>query len=161
MNRATILVLQCLIAVCLVGSVVVQVVLLPLVWADFGDAEAWGRVVMVGALALIILSIQVCAVCVWRLLSLVRREKVFSTAAFRFVNVIIGGVSAAAVLIFVLAVALAPGGAAPGLVGLLCCAALAVAGVALLVVVMRSLLSQAIDRDSEARALRTELDEVV
>lgn len=161
MSRVTILVLQCIIAACLAGSLVVQVVLLPLVWADFEDEEAWGRLVLVGALGLIILAIQVCAVCIWRLLGLVRRGTVFSTAAFRYVNVIICAVTAASALTFVLAVALAPGAAAPGLVGLLCGAALVLAGVALLVVVMRALLAQAIARDTEAKALKSELDEVV
>jgi hypothetical protein len=58
-------------------------------------------------------------------------------------------------------VALAPTTVAPGVVGLVCGAALVVAGVALVVYVQRMLLAQAVDRDAEARALQSELDEVI
>ena len=44
---------------------------------------------------------------------------------------------------------------------LICGGAFTIAGVALLVVVMRRLLAQAIERDAEAQTLRAELDEVV
>jgi hypothetical protein len=64
-------------------------------------------------------------------------------------------------LVLVLAVALAPGEVAPGVVALLCGASLVIAGVALVVVVMRALLAQAIAREREARELRSELDEVI
>jgi hypothetical protein len=40
-------------------------------------------------------------------------------------------------------------------------AGVVLAGMALLVVVMKALLRQAIDRDTEARALRSELDDEV
>jgi hypothetical protein len=36
-----------------------------------------------------------------------------------------------------------------------------IAGVALVVLVMRTLLAQAVDRDAEAKHLRSELDEVI
>ncbi len=74
---------------------------------------------------------------------------------------IIGAIAAAAVLALVLAVVLAPGAVAPGIVGLICGAALVLAGMALLMVVMKTLLRQAIERENEARTLRTELDEVI
>ncbi|MBB2956202.1 DUF2975 domain-containing protein [Pseudoclavibacter helvolus] len=67
----------------------------------------------------------------------------------------------AALTIFVLAVLLAPGSAAPGLIGLLCGAALVTAGGALLMVVMRMLLRLATQREAEALSLRGELDEVI
>jgi len=65
------------------------------------------------------------------------------------------------VLALALAVTLAPGSIAPGVVGLICGAALVLAGLCLLMIVMRHLLAQAIQREAEARALRAELDEVV
>ena len=74
---------------------------------------------------------------------------------------IIGAIAVSALLTFGLAVLLAPGGIAPGVIGLLCGAALVTAGVALVVVVMRSLLRQAVDREIEAQGLRSELDDVI
>ena len=74
---------------------------------------------------------------------------------------IFGAVVAASVLTFTLAVLLAPGGTAPGIVGLICGFALAIAGVALVVLVLRMLLAQAIARDVEVGQLRSELNEVI
>ena len=50
---------------------------------------------------------------------------------------------------------------APGMVGLICGFSLVVAGVALVVLVMRMLLAQAVALDSEAKHLQAELDEVI
>ena len=100
-----------------------------------------------------IVTMQVTAVCVWRLLTMVRRGTVFSHAAFRYVDVIFGAVAAASVLAFALGVVLAPGRAvAPGVVLLICGARVLVAGVALVVLVLRMLLAQAVARDAEAQA---------
>jgi DUF2975 family protein len=105
---------------------------------------------------------QVTAVCVWRLLPMVRRGTVFSHAAFRYVDIVVGAIAAASALTFGLAVTLAPGEAVPpGMVLLICGASLIVAGVALVVLVLRMLLAQAVDRDAEAHHLRAELDEVI
>ncbi|MNL85974.1 hypothetical protein D3C87_2144850 [compost metagenome] len=62
---------------------------------------------------------------------------------------------------FGIAVILAPGEIAPGIVMLICGAALMIGGVALVVLVMRTLLAQAVARDAEAKHLRSELDEVI
>lgn len=161
MGTLTIVLLRIVIAISLVGSLFVQTVIVPLVWIDLEDAPLWARVTLVTIAVLGILTMQIFAVCVWRLLTLVRRGSVFSDAAFRYVDVVIAAIAAAAVLTFLLAVLLAPGDAAPGVVGLICGAALVLAGMALLVVVMRRLLAQAIDRERETRALRSELDEVI
>lgn len=161
MSRRTILTLRVVIALSLAGSLLVQTVIVPLLWADLEGAPLWGRIALVSIAVLGILTLQVFAVCVWRLLTLVRRDAAFSPAAFRYVDVIIASIVAAAVLAFALAVVLAPGGAAPGIVGLICGASLVLGGIALLVVVMRRLLVQAIHHEAEARTLRAELDEVV
>ncbi|MCD1268858.1 DUF2975 domain-containing protein [Microbacterium sp. MEC084] len=161
MGRYVVLASQFVIALSLAGSLVVQTVILPLVWIDLEGEALWGRVALVTIAALWILGLQVCAVCVWRLLGMVRRGSVFSRRAFRWVDVIIAAIAFDAVITFVLAVLLAPGDVAPGVVALVCGAALVTGGVALLVAVMRQLLQQAIDRDAEARALRSELDEVI
>lgn len=161
MPGPTILALRIVIALCLVGSLFVQTVIVPLMWIDLEGEALWGRIALVVLAVLGILTMQIGAVCIWRLLSMVRRGSVFSPAAFRYVDVIFGAVVAASVLTFALAVLLAPGGAAPGVVGLICGFALAIAGVALVVLVLRMLLAQAIARVVEAGQLRSELNEVI
>ena len=109
-----------------------------------------------------IVTIQVTLVCVWRLLTMVRRGTVFSHDAFRYVDVVIGAIAAASLLTFGLGVILAPGeAAAPGMVLLIGGAGVLVAGVALVVVVLRMLLAQAVARDTEAHRLQSELNEVI
>jgi hypothetical protein len=154
MGRWTILVLRIVIALSLVGSVIVQTVIVPLLWADLAAEPMAPRVTLTVLAVLGVLTMQVFAVCVWRLLTMVRRGSVFSRAAFRHVDVIIGAVVGAALVVFAFAVLLAGGQAAPGVVGIVCGISLVLGGMALLVVVMRMLLTQAI-------SLRTELDEVI
>ncbi|HEX5857724.1 MAG TPA: DUF2975 domain-containing protein [Microbacterium sp.] len=161
MGKWTILVLRVVIALALAGSLLVQFVMMPVIWADLEGAEDWARGLFVAILVLGIVTMQVSAVCIWQLLTMVRRGSVFSPAAFRYVDVIIGAVAAASVLAFLLAVLLAPGEVAPGIVGLICGASLVIAGIALLVYVMRMLLAQAVAREAEAKRLRSELDEVI
>ena len=161
MAKSTILVLQVVIALALAGSLVVQTVIVPLLWADLEGEVLWGRIALVIIAVLGVLTLQVFAVCVWMLLTKVRRRSIFQPSSFRYVNVIIGAMAAAALLILAFAFVLAPSEIAPGIVALVCGAALVMAGVALLVVVMKALLRQAIERENEARTLRTELGEVI
>lgn len=161
MRTGTIVLLKVVIALALAGSVVVQVMILPAVWRDLEGEALWGRIALVSIAALGVLSMQVFAVCVWMLLTRVRHGSIFQVSSFRFVNVIIGTIVAAAVLAFVLAGLLAPGEMAPGAVALIAGAGLVLAGFALLVVVMKALLRQAIEREDEARTLRDELGEVI
>jgi hypothetical protein len=162
MGKLAVLALRVVLAVALAGSLVVQGVMVPLFWADLDEAPAGVRVPVVVIVVLGIVTMQVTAVCVWRLLTMVRRGTVFSTASFRYVDIVIGAIAAASVLTFALAVTLAPGEAvAPGIVGLICGLSLVVAGVALIVLVLRLLLVQAVARDAEAQHLQAELDEVI
>jgi hypothetical protein len=161
MNKPTTLVLQIVVALSLIGSLVVQAFIVPTIWVDLEGVDLATRITFVTLIMLGIVTMQVFAVCVWQLLTKVRAGSVFSESSFRYVDVIIGSIAAASVVVFVIAVLLVPGGAAPGVVGLICGAALVLGGMALLVVVMKSLLRQAIDRETEASALRSELDEVV
>jgi hypothetical protein len=162
MGNLAVLALRVVISIALAGSLVVQTVMVPLLWVDLDDAPAGVRVPVVVIVVLGILAMQVVAVCVWRLLTMVRRGTVFSHAAFRYVDIVIGAVSTGSVLTFALAVTLAPGEAvAPGLVGLICGVSLVIGGVALLVLVMRMLLAQAVARDAEAQHLEAELNEVI
>ncbi|GIG41307.1 DUF2975 domain-containing protein [Cellulomonas phragmiteti] len=162
MRHLTVLALRVVVVLALAGSLAVQVVLAPLLWVDLEEAPPGVRAPVVAIFVLGLVTLQVCAVCVWRLLTMVRREEVFTPAAFRWVDVIVGAIAAAAVLALALGVVLAPGEAvAPGVVLLIGGAALVLGGIALVVLLLRLLLAQAVDRDTEARQLRDELDEVI
>lgn len=153
--------LKAIIVIALAGSLVVQAVFVPLFWNDLTAEDPWTRVALVIVAVLGVMTLQVCGVCIWFLLTLTGQSAVFSHRAFRYVDIIIGAIAAAALLALALAIVLALGDTAPGAVGLVCGASLVIAGVALLVVVMRALLTQAVSTDTEARHLRAELDEVV
>ncbi|UZN03211.1 DUF2975 domain-containing protein [Cellulomonas sp. S1-8] len=162
MRHLTVLALRVVIVLALAGSLFVQVFIGPALWVDLEEAPPGVQLPFVLIFVLGLVTLQVCAVCVWRLLTMVRREEVFTPAAFRWVDVIIGAIAAAAVLVFALAVVLAPGEAvAPGIVLMICGAALVLGGIALVVLLLRLLLAQAVERDTEARRLRDELDEVI
>ncbi|WP_059010469.1 DUF2975 domain-containing protein [Streptomyces specialis] len=162
MGHLTVLALRAVIVVLGVGSVFVQTVMVPLLAIDLDEVDT-GRAVPVLVITVLgVVAVQVVLVCVWRLVTMVRRGTVFSHAAFRYVHVVIGAIVAAAVLLFALAVVLAPGEAvAPGIVLLLCGAVVAVLGMALIVLVLRMLLAQAVARDVEAARMRAELEEVI
>jgi hypothetical protein len=164
-GKLTVLALRIVLCMMFVGSVFIQVVMVPLLGVDLEQADpdvALIRTPLVVLTVLAILALQVAMVCVWGLLTMVRQGTVFSGAAFRLVNIVIGAFTAASLLTFGLGVALAPGEAvAPGVVLLIGGMAVCIAAVALIVLVLRALLVQAVDRDAEARQLRTELDEVI
>ena len=162
MGSLAVLALRIVLAMGLVGSLFVQVVMVPLLAIDLEEAPAGVRVPVVVIMLLGIVTIQVTMVCVWRLLTMVRRGTVFSHAAFRYVDVVIGAAAVASLLTFWLGFTLAPGEAVPpGIVLLIGGAAVLIGGVVLIVLVLRTLLAQAVARDAEAQHLRAELDEVV
>jgi phosphoglycerol transferase MdoB-like AlkP superfamily enzyme len=171
MGNLTVLALRIVLAVSLVGTLFVQVVMVPLISIDleeFGRGLADARAPIVVILVLGIVTIQVVLVCVWRLLTMVRRATVFSHAAFRYVHIVIGATASASLLLLALAFTLAIQNrthhydvVAPGMVALVCGGALLIAGVALIVLVLRMLLAQAVARDAEAQHLQAELDEVI
>ena len=166
MGKLTVLALRIVLAMVLAGSLFVQAVMVPLLATDLKEdfssdvADVRAPIIVITVLGFVI--IQVTAVCVWRLLTMVRRGTVFSRAAFRYVDVIIGAAAAGSLLMLALGVTLAPGEAVPpGMVLLIGGAAVVVAGIALVVLVMRMLLTQAVARDAEAHHLQAELDEVI
>jgi hypothetical protein len=165
MGKLTTLALRGVIAVLSAGSVLVQGVMVPLLAADLDDLDADMAHVRTPVLVIVVLgvvTVQAVLVCVWRLVTMVRRDTVFSHAAFRYVHGVIGAMVAASVLVFALGVVLAPGEAvAPGVVLLLGGVSLAVLGVALIVLVLRLLLAKAVARDIEAARMRAELAEVI
>ncbi|WP_405376080.1 MULTISPECIES: DUF2975 domain-containing protein [unclassified Microbacterium] len=154
MARTAIIVLRIVIALSLVGSLLTQTLIMWALWQDLVGVEMGTRIAIVALGVLWIACLQTTAVCIWQLLTMVAAGSVFSDRAFRYVNIVIGAVLAAAALTAVLATMLVPGEAAPGVVGLIYGAALVTAGVALVIVVMRMLLRQASD-------MRAELAEVV
>ncbi|MFD0888483.1 DUF2975 domain-containing protein [Streptosporangium algeriense] len=165
MGKLAVLGLRGVLVALLGGSLFTQTVMVPLLASDMEGLRADMAYLRAPFLTIVVLGIvaaQVVLVCVWRLVTMVRRGTVFSHTAFRYVDVVIGAVVAAALLVFALAVLLAPGDPVPpGVVLLICGAAVAVLGVALVVLVLRMLLAQAIARDVEATRMRAELDEVI
>ncbi|MFJ7128852.1 DUF2975 domain-containing protein [Streptomyces sp. NPDC098101] len=165
MGKLTVLALRAVLVGLLAGSVFVEAVMVPLLAADLDGLRpeyAHLRTPVLVLLVLGALAAQTVLVCVWRLVTMVRRGTVFSHAAFRYVDVVTGAFAAGAALVFAFAVLLAPGEAvAPGVVLLICGASLAVLGVALIVLVLRTLLAQAVEREAEAKRMRAELAEVI
>ena len=162
MGKLTVLALRIVLAMVLAGSLFVQAVMMPLLWTDLEEAPAAARTSLIVIVILGIVTVQVTALCVWRLLTMVRRGTVFSHAAFRYVDIVFGAIATASLLTFAMGVVLAPGEAvAPGIVLLVGGAGVMIAGVALIVMVLRMLLAQAVARDVEANHLRAELDEVI
>jgi hypothetical protein len=107
-------------------------------------------------------SVQVALVCVWRLVTMVRRTTVFSPAAFRYVDLMTGAIVAAALVWFAVTAVNAPGQRDdPGVTLIMGGAGVAILGVALIVRVLRMLLAQAVARDVEAAQLQADLDEVI
>ncbi|MEU6912434.1 DUF2975 domain-containing protein [Streptomyces olindensis] len=163
MGKITVLALRAVLVALLAGSLFVQTVMVALLADDMeGGALADRRVPILLIVVLGIASAQAVLVCVWQLVTMVRRGNVFSDGAFRYVHIVIGAFVAAALLVFALGVVLAPGEAvAPGVVLLLGGVSLAVFAVALIVLVLRMLLAQAVARDVEAARMQAELAEVI
>lgn len=161
MGELTVRALRAVLAVVLAGTVVIQA---SMVWAMATDPED-GSLPLTPLRLLTILgmvSVQVALVCVWRLVTMVRRGTVFSHAAFRYVDVVIGAIVAAALVWFAVTAVNAPGQRDdPGVTVIMGGVGLAILGVALIVLVLRTLLAQAVARDVEATRMRAELDEVI
>src|SRR6185369_9144635 len=147
--------------VVLAGTVFVQV---GMVWALANDPEDGSLPLtpLRGVTILGMASVQVALVCVGRLVAMVRRGTVFSHAAFRYVDVVIGAIVAAALVWFAVTALNAPGQRAdPGVTLIMGGVGVAILGVALIVLVLRMLLAQAVARDIEAAQMQAELDEVI
>ncbi|MFD0040103.1 DUF2975 domain-containing protein [Streptomyces anulatus] len=163
MGKLTVRALRAVLVVVLAGSVFVQALM---VWVLVSGSDPEdGSLPLTPLRVITILGIgtaQVALVCVWRLVTMVRRGTVFSHAAFRYVDVIIGAIVAAALVWFAVTALNAPGQRDdPGVTLIMGGIGVAVLGVALLVLVLRTLLAQAVARDVEAAEMRAELDEVI
>ena len=163
MGKLTVRALRVVLALVLGGTVLVQGgVLWVLVSGsdpeDGSVALTWIRVVTILGMA----SVQVAAVCVWRLVTMVRRGTVFSHAAFRYVDGVIGAIVASALVWFAVTGINAPGQREdPGVTLIMGGIGVAILGVALIVLVLRMLLAQAVARDIEAMEMQAELDDVI
>ncbi|HEY1574096.1 MAG TPA: DUF2975 domain-containing protein [Pseudonocardiaceae bacterium] len=163
MGKLTVQALRAVLAVVLAGTVFIQALM---VWTLVSGNDPEDGTLPLTALRLItilgMVSVQVAVVCVWRLVTMVRRGTVFSHAAFRYVDGVIGAIVAAALVWFAVTAVNAPGQRDdPGVTLIMGGIGLAILGVALIVLVLRMLLAQAVAREVEATRLRAELDEVI
>jgi hypothetical protein len=161
MGKLTVRALRAVLVLVLTGTVFIQVMM---VWAMFTDPEDGSLPLTPLRLITIVgmLSVQVALVCVWRLVTMVRRGTVFSHAAFRYVDIMIGAIVAAALVWFAVTAVNAPGQRDdPGVTVIMAGVGVAILGVALIVHVLRALLAQAVAREVETARLRAELDEVI
>ncbi|WP_326674257.1 DUF2975 domain-containing protein [Streptomyces sp. NBC_01257] len=163
MGKLTVRALRAVLVVVLTGTLCVQALM---VWALVsGNDPEDGSLPLTALRVITILGIgtaQVALVSVWRLVTMVRRGTVFSHAAFRYVDAIIGSIVAAAVVWFAVTALNAPGQRDdPGVTVIMGGIAVAILGVALIVLVLRMLLAQAVARDVEAAHLQSELNEVI
>ncbi|MFD9818446.1 DUF2975 domain-containing protein [Streptomyces violascens] len=163
MGKLAVRALRAVLAVVLAGTVSVQA---GMVWALVSGSDPEDGSVPLTALRVItilgMMSAQVALVCVWRLVAMVRRGTVFSHAAFRYVDILIGAIVAAALVWFAVTIVNAPGQRDdPGVSVIMAGIGVAILGVALMVLVLRMLLAQAVARDVEAARMQAELDEVI
>ena len=163
MGKLTVRALRTVLAVVLTGTVLIQVLM---VWTLIsGNDPEDGSLPLIPLRLIVILGVvsaQVAVVCVWRLVTMVRRGTVFSHAAFRYVDVIIGAIVAAALVWFAVTALNAPGQRDdPGVTLIMGGIGVAILGAALIVLVLRMLLAQAVARDVEAAHMQAELDEVI
>jgi len=145
------------------GSVLIQA---GMVWALVSGSDQEGGSLPLTALRVTtilgIASVQIALVCVWRLVTMVRKGTVFSHAAFRYVDIMIGAIVAVALVWFAVTIINAPGQRDdPGVTAIMGGVGVSILGVALIVYVLRMLLAQAIARDVEAASMQAELDEVI
>ncbi|MFD4420780.1 DUF2975 domain-containing protein [Agromyces sp. NPDC058484] len=158
MQRPTILVLKALIAAMILLILACQLFLVPPTaqgmarnYPEFADLVVPGIVIA----ELFLLCIQVVNVCVWRLLSMVGEQNIFGTDAFRWVDVILGSIVAATLLIVVAFAILASAGVGnPSILLLGSLGVVVGSGLSMLVIVMRGLLRN-------AAQLQQDLSEVV
>ena len=160
-GKLTVRALRAVLVVVLAGTVLVQALM---VWTLVSGNDPEAGSLPLTALRVIttlgMVSVQVALVCIWRLVSMVRRGTVFSHAAFR--DVMIGAIVAAALVWFAVTILNAPGQRAdPGVTLIMGGVGVAILGVALIVLVLRMLLAQAVNRDAEATRMRAELAEVI
>lgn len=157
MGKLPVLALRAVIVALLACSLFVQILFVAINARELDADLATMRhpYLLIAILVLGLVAFQVVLVCVWRLLTMVRRGTVFSHAAFRYVGIVIGAIVAAAVLMIAVMVVQPPGeDFPPGLLIMIGGVIVATLGVALVVLVLRMLLAQ-------ATRLQADLDDVI
>jgi hypothetical protein len=149
--------LRILLVLAFTALLAAQVVALPDMLARLAaqtpDLAPW-RWALLAAAVLQVVCVQVVVVCTWRLLTMVRDDRIFTEASLVWVNPIVVAVAVAWMLLLA-ELAVVVGGGLPGSAALLVVLLLVVvAVVGLLMVVMRALLRQ-------ATRLRSELETVI
>ena len=163
MGKLTVRALRAVLVVVLAGTVFVQA---SMVWVLVSGSDPEDGSLPLTPLRVVtilgMVSVQVAVVCVGRLVTMVRRGTVFSHAAFRYVDIVIGAIVATALVWFAVTDLNAPGQRDdPGVTLLMGGVGVAILGVALIVLLLRMLLAQAVARDVEATQMQAELDEVI
>jgi hypothetical protein len=156
-SRGIVLLLRAVLAGAAVWLLVIMALSLPGELAD--EAPAF-RIAAQVVLTIVLLSVLAVVVCIWRLLTLIQRDRFFGEASRRWVDGIVWalgigwGVFTAGALVLVSIIFFTPEIRDPGIPILLSGAVVLSSLPLLLMVVMRGLLRQ-------ATGYRTELDEVI
>ncbi|MCL6301358.1 DUF2975 domain-containing protein [Streptomyces kronopolitis] len=163
MGKLTVLALRAVMVALHAGAVSAQAVMVAMLTGAMQESILVDRRTPVLVITILgVVTVQVVLVCVWRLVTMAQRGTVFSHAAFRYVHLVMAAFVAASLLVLALGAVLAPGDVVPpGVVALLGGVSLAIFGNALIVLVLRMLLAQAVARDVEASQLGAELAEVI
>ncbi|MBS1907360.1 MAG: DUF2975 domain-containing protein [Actinobacteria bacterium] len=160
MSQVVIVLVRVFIVVLVLGTLAAQILLIPALAGELGALSALPAASVpyaIGGIALG-LCLEVCLLATWMLLSMVRRDAIFSESAFRWVDAIIGAAVAAFALVALFGThavtVLQPRLEVPGIAPVVAATAVSEAIFVLLVVVLRGLLRSATN-------LRTELAEVI
>lgn len=152
MRTLTIQVLRMLLVMLAAGIVLLQLLILPLMASQY--AEIFPEVAYLAGpftaiFELVLLGAEVIVACIWMLLSMVARDRIFSSRAFRFVDVIVGTLFAMAAMLLGVQIYLSAilGADPPAVAIALIGGAIGCATLATLMLVMRGLLKKAAEMD--------------
>ncbi|GAA1137648.1 DUF2975 domain-containing protein [Nesterenkonia lutea] len=101
-----------------------------------------------------VLCVQVVIVCIWQLLTLVQKDRIFSSTSMRWINLVLGAIGAAWLVLAGVFLYIGFNATDPGIPLVLALMVAVGAVVGLVVVVMRALLKQ-------ATTLRTDMEAVI
>ena len=149
--------LRIMLALTFSALVAFQVMSFPGMFAHMAKEEpdlAYLRWPLTAFTAVEILCVQVVIVCTWKLLTMVQQGRIFSEDALRWVDVIIGAIAVAWLILSATFLYFGATWGDPGVPMLMLLMLLAGAALGLLMLVMRTLLRQ-------ATALRTDMEAVI
>lgn len=152
------LLLRLVLMVGFLGCLLAQIVVLPILASEsarvFPEVASLRIPYLAGAI-MAVGCVQLCIVAIWRLLDFVARETVFRVSSLRWVDVVIWSAAVSAAIVLGLgSYLLGTAGGGPGVLLLTAAGATVGTGIALLMLVMRRLLLQAIrDRDELAEVI--------